>query len=47
MYKILIVEDDLTLGETIEELCQLEGYETVWVKDGQIALEKIFENIFI
>jgi DNA-binding response OmpR family regulator len=46
MYKILLVEDDLTLGETIEELCQLEGYDTVWVKDGQLALDKIYEEKF-
>jgi DNA-binding response OmpR family regulator len=44
MYKILIVEDDPILGETIEELCQEEGYETTWVKDGKIALDFIYEK---
>ena len=40
--KILLVEDDIILGETIQELLELEGYCVSWVKDGQQALEKIY-----
>ncbi len=44
--KILLVEDDLILGETIEELLELEDYKVTWVKDGQEALTEIYEQSF-
>lgn len=44
MYKILLVEDDLILGDTIFDILENEGYEATWVKDGQVALEKTFIN---
>jgi two-component system, OmpR family, response regulator QseB len=40
--KILLVEDDLILGETIHELLESEGYCVSWVKDGQQALEETY-----
>ena len=44
--KILLVEDDLILGESIEELLQYEDFEVIWVKDGDEALEKAYEIKF-
>lgn len=44
--KILLVEDDLILGETIEELLLDEKFEVVWVKDGQEALNSTFIQEF-
>ncbi len=40
--KILLVEDDLILGETIHELLESEGYYVSWVKDGHQALEETY-----
>jgi DNA-binding response OmpR family regulator len=40
--KILLVEDDLILGETIAELLEAESYVVVWVKDGQMAIDETF-----
>lgn len=42
MYKILLLEDDLILGDTIFDILESEGFETTWVKDGKVALEKSF-----
>lgn len=44
MYKILLVEDDLILGDTIFDILENAGFEATWVKDGQIALEQTFIN---
>lgn len=44
--KILLLEDDLVLGETIQEMLSEVGYNTVWVKDGGEAAEKAFEQSF-
>jgi len=46
MKNILLVEDDLILGETIEELLEGENYEVTWVRDGQVALDKTFVEEF-
>jgi len=46
MYKILLLEDDMVLGETIVELFELNSFEVVWVKDGKLAFEEIYENHF-
>ncbi|WP_457592549.1 response regulator transcription factor [Hydrogenimonas sp.] len=42
MLKLLLVEDDLTLGETLADLLKSEGFEVVWVKDGEKALDATF-----
>ena len=42
MYKILLLEDDVILGDTIFDILEAEGFETTWVKDGKVALEKSF-----
>jgi DNA-binding response OmpR family regulator len=46
MSKILLVEDDLILGESLEELLESEGFEVVWVKDGNEALDKTYDLKF-
>lgn len=43
--KILIVEDDPSIGETLEIILQQNGYDTVIAQNGQEALQKI-ENAF-
>lgn len=37
--KILLVEDDRVLGETICDLLESESYEIEWVQDGEAALD--------
>lgn len=37
--KILIVEDNQTVGETFTQILQSKGNEIIWVKDGKEALE--------
>lgn len=44
--KILLVEDDLMLGETIQELLEDESFEVIWVKDGKEAMSKTFHTNF-
>jgi len=44
--KILLLEDDINLSETIEEFLCDEGYEVVSVYDGISAEEKIYEQKF-
>ena len=46
MPSILLLEDDLVLGETIAELFELNNFEVTWVKDGNLAQQEIFENSF-
>ena len=46
MKKILLIEDDLILGETVTEILESEGFEVVWVKDGQSGLDESFEQRF-
>lgn len=42
MKKILLVEDDSILGETIVDILENENYFVIWVKDGQKALDESF-----
>jgi len=44
MAKILLVEDDETLAETLTELLESEHFSVDWVQDGQIALDHSFEQ---
>ena len=46
MHKILLVEDDLVLGESIEDLLTSEGFDTIWAKDGNEALELSYKKEF-
>jgi len=44
--KILLLEDDIDLGETIEEMLEVEGYSVSWVKDGIEASEITYSEKF-
>ncbi len=44
--KILLLEDDINLSETIEEFLEDEGYKVISVYDGTSAEEKIYEEKF-
>jgi len=44
--KILLLEDDLILGETLEEMLQEAHYDVLWVKDGEEAAEATFDTIY-
>ncbi len=46
MLKILLLEDDETLGETLKELLERDGFGVTWVKDGESALEESYKNGF-
>ena len=46
MYKILLVEDDLILGESLKELLDDENFKVTWVKDGNQAIDETFEHKF-
>ena len=44
--KVLICEDDLVVLKTIQVALENENVETVGVKDGLLALEKLRNNTF-
>lgn len=44
--KILYLEDDLNLSQTVQEYLEDEGFEVVCAYDGQEALETIYEEYF-
>ena len=46
MKNILLLEDDLILGETIQEILEDEEYKVTWVKDGNDASNETFEKDF-
>ena len=46
MSKILLLEDDEILSETLIELLENEAFEVLHVKDGEAALDATFENKF-
>jgi DNA-binding response OmpR family regulator len=43
---ILLLEDDLELGETLQELLESEGYSVTLVDDGNKALDSSYESKF-
>jgi DNA-binding response OmpR family regulator len=45
-FNILLMEDEVDLGETLEEMLEDEGYAVVWVKDGVEASEVSFTKQF-
>jgi len=44
--KILLLEDDSLLGETLEELLDQEGYDVTLVTRGDDAIDESYENSF-
>ena len=46
MHKILLVEDDLILGESLKELLEYENFIVIWVKDGSQALTETYDDKF-
>jgi len=46
MKKILLLEDDNVLGETIVEMLQDEGYSVDWAKDGESAAELSYDVVY-
>lgn len=42
--KILLLEDDYILGETLQELLMSHGYTAVWVRDGERAASEAYET---
>lgn len=44
--KILLLEDDLILGETLQEMLSDAGYEILWVKDGEYAAQEAYDASF-
>jgi DNA-binding response OmpR family regulator len=44
--KLLLLEDDINLSETVEEYLVEQGYEVVCAYDGDTAEEKLFEATF-
>ena len=44
--KILLLEDDLTLSETVVEFLEEQGYEVIPAYDGEEASDIIYENVF-
>ncbi len=46
MARILLLEDDPVLGESLQELLQEHGFDTVWVTDGEAAAERAYNERF-
>src|SRR4051812_40393613 len=44
--KILLVEDDQSLGFVTKDTLEIRGYEMIWCKDGQEALDRIKKESF-
>ena len=44
--KILLLEDDITLNETVAEFLEDNGYEVISAYDGEVASELIYEQQF-
>ena len=46
MARILLLEDDPVLGESLQQLLKRSGYDAVWVTDGEAAAEAAYESAF-
>ena len=44
--KLLLVEDDPTLGYLLSEYLQMNGFEVVWAKTGTLGLETLDQHLF-
>ncbi|WP_436515900.1 response regulator transcription factor [Ekhidna sp. To15] len=46
MNRVLLVEDDNSLGYILKEYLQMHDFEVVWAKDGEIGLDEFRKNLF-
>jgi len=46
MYKLILVEDDASLGYLLSEYLGMKGFETIWAKNGKEALSLIEANSY-
>jgi len=46
MARLLLVEDDINLAETLVELLELENFDVTWVSDGEQALDSTFLHTY-
>ena len=44
--KLLLIEDDPTLGYLLSEYLQMNGFEVVWAKTGTLGLETLDQHLF-
>ena len=44
--KLLLIEDDPTLGYLLSEYLQMNGFEVVWAKTGALGLETLDQHLF-
>jgi len=42
--RILLVEDDLMLGQTLQRALEPQGYTVDWLRDGSQALQAILDQ---
>jgi two-component system, OmpR family, response regulator len=42
--RVLLVEDDLMIGQTLQSALQEASYATDWVRDGQVALDAVYNQ---
>ena len=45
-YKLILVEDDASLGYLLSEYLGMKGFGVTWAKNGQEALQKVETNVF-
>jgi len=46
MARILLLEDDPVLGESLQDLLERNGFDTVWVTDGEAAADSAYDRSF-
>ncbi|MHC3993322.1 response regulator transcription factor [Thiomicrolovo sp. ZZH C-3] len=46
MARILLLEDDPVLGESLQDLLTRNGFDTAWVTDGEAAADAAFDTPF-
>jgi two-component system response regulator QseB len=44
--RLLLIEDDVSLGEGIYQALSRDGYTTDWIKDGSSALHSLLSETF-
>jgi DNA-binding response OmpR family regulator len=44
--KVLVVEDDISLNETLKEFLEFNGFDVKGVYDGDAAVVEVYENVY-